>query len=342
MFLSLSVRLLINAEALNMVESIGNVIRHRRAPITIPGENGEYILTYVPVVSGECLAHAYQSWIAEISKRRGLPICEYCGERIFVKHGALQLFGGQPWEKELASIIGDRKTRYNPQDVELEIIRNCIVEDIGGFLMPERIPVKRTAKFQIGYMIPAYEQVKEAALEAQFHVRYAPTEEQHAIYYVELGSALYTFQFNLDIDGIAYTSMLGKMPIFENKDRFKEEKTKRIRVALEALTQMIENRLFGAKLTRFNPVMEIRSLIVTVSEPLPFTVNPGSGRGYFETTAERMKSFSDLLDEEIKGWFVDKEDIRFEGFKDRNASLSKVNTVSAALKSALNTILAKT
>lgn len=341
MFLSLSVRLLVNAEALNMVESIGNVIRHRRAPITIPGEKGEYILTYVPVVSGECLAHAYQSWIAEISRQRDLPVCEYCGERIFVKHGALQLFGRQPWEQELAKKIGDRRTRYDPQDIELEIIRNCVVEDIGGFLMPERIPVKRTAKFQVGYMIPAYEQIKEAALEAQFHVRYAPTEEQHAIYYVELGSALYTFQFNLDVDGIAYTSMLGKKPIIEDEDKFKGEKINRIRVALEALTQMMENRLFGAKLTRFNPVIDIRSLVVTISDPLPFTVNTGSGRSYLEKTALRMKGFSNMIDEEIKGWFVDEEDIGFEGIKEEKISLSKVNTVSEALREALSVILSE-
>ena len=262
MFLSLSARLLVNVEALNMVESIGNVMRHRRAPITVPTEEG-YILTYVPVVSGECLAHIYQAWIAEIAKKRGLPVCEYCGKEIFVKHGALTLFGGLEWEQELKKRISSRGSRYNPEDVELEIIKNCVIEDIGGFLMPERIPVKRTAKFQVGYMIPAYEQVREAALEAQFHVRYAPTEEQHAIYYVELGSALYTFQFNLDVDGIAYTSMLGKKPVLDDEERFKEERRRRVRVAIEALAHMMENRFFGAKLTRFNPVTEIRSLLVT-------------------------------------------------------------------------------
>lgn len=339
MFLSLSGRFLINTEALNMVESIGNVMRHRRAPITIPTEEG-YVLTYVPVVSGECLAHTYQTWIARIAERKGLPVCDYCGKEIFVKHGSLQLFGNLDWENRLKDMISS-KGKYGPEDVEVEIIRNCVVEDIGGFLMPEKVPVKRTAKFQVGYMIPAYEQVKEAALEAQFHVRYAPTEELHAIYYVELGSALYTFQFNLDVDGIAYTSMLGRKPIIENKEEFKKERIRRISVAIEALTQMIENRFFGAKLTRFNPITEIRSLVVTVSHPLPFTVSPGSMRYYLKDTSKRMKKFSKIVETEINGWFVDNERLEFEEFEEGKVSLTKVETVSEAFTKTLESILSK-
>ncbi|MEZ0394293.1 MAG: type I-A CRISPR-associated protein Cas7/Csa2, partial [Desulfurococcaceae archaeon] len=48
--LSVSARILLNAEALNMAESVGNYSRHRKAPVVIPAEDG-YTVIYVPAVS---------------------------------------------------------------------------------------------------------------------------------------------------------------------------------------------------------------------------------------------------------------------------------------------------
>ena len=74
MFLSISARLLVNVEALNMVESVGNVVRHRRAPIIVPSQDkNEYVLVYTPVISGENLANAYQRWLAQLAKQESLP-----------------------------------------------------------------------------------------------------------------------------------------------------------------------------------------------------------------------------------------------------------------------------
>lgn len=72
--LSLSARILLNVEALNMIESIGNLVRRRRAPIVIPLENGGYILRYTPAISGETLAHAYQEILASLATKLNLSL----------------------------------------------------------------------------------------------------------------------------------------------------------------------------------------------------------------------------------------------------------------------------
>ena len=86
-WLSLSWRARVNVEALNMAESIGNYIKHRRAPIAVY-ENGRYVLRYVPAISGESIAHAYQEWLAEEASKTGLSVCDMCKKGEFVKHGS--------------------------------------------------------------------------------------------------------------------------------------------------------------------------------------------------------------------------------------------------------------
>jgi len=84
MFLSISFRLLMNLESLNSVESIGNLVRHRTAPIVIPTDNG-YAIRFVPAVSGESLAHAYQLCLVDEAKRLNLPLTEESERGEFLK-----------------------------------------------------------------------------------------------------------------------------------------------------------------------------------------------------------------------------------------------------------------
>ncbi len=67
-FLQIAYRLLINTEALNMVESVGNVTRRRTIPVVIPKAPGEYVVRWVPAISGESLVHSYQLKIVELAK----------------------------------------------------------------------------------------------------------------------------------------------------------------------------------------------------------------------------------------------------------------------------------
>lgn len=341
MFLSISARFLVNVEALNMVESVGNVARHRRAPVVVPGKSpNEYILIYTPVISGESLANAYQRWLSRIALDNKLPVCSNCSQEFFVKHGDPEVFGNLEWELELRENI--RNLDFH--EIEKRIVKNCIVEDIGGFMLPEEKPVKRTSRFQVGFMVPAYDQIKSSALEAQFHVRYAPDPTRHRIYYVELGSALYTFLFNLDVGSIGYTTMIKKELVLDGEN----ERVKRIKVAVDALVQMLENKLFGARLSRHTPVMDIRSLIVTISNPLPFVPSTGHSTAYIKETIERAEDFCELVKNEIiKGWYVDKEQLTVEQnenqlqSKNSNVEIKKVNTVSQALNEALKIMVGR-
>ena len=51
MFVSVRGRVLINVEALNMTESVGNYVKHRRVPVILP--TGGYTAFFVPAISGE-------------------------------------------------------------------------------------------------------------------------------------------------------------------------------------------------------------------------------------------------------------------------------------------------
>ncbi|RLE80725.1 MAG: type I-A CRISPR-associated protein Cas7/Csa2 [Thermoprotei archaeon] len=296
-YVSLGLRAIVNVEALNMVESVGNVTRHRKASIVYKSDN-RYVLRSVPVISGECLAHAYQWWIAELSKKRGLSLCQYCEQGEFLKHSDLNFFGNKPWEQKLKNTISAKKNAYDPHEVEKAIVANCVVEDIGGFLYPGARPVKRTSRFQVGYMVPAFDAIEKSSLEPQFHVRHSPSLvaqkgakiQPQMIYYVEVGSAVYTLSFNIDLSGIGYTSMIRVESAVSDGER-----AKRIDVALDSLALMLDNKVFGAKLTRFNPVMDYDSVLVSVSEGFTFNVSPPAVENYIEETVIRAEKYREIF-----------------------------------------------
>ena len=58
MFISIRGRVLINVEALNMTESVGNYVKHRRVPVIL--SSGGYVAFFVPAISGESIAHGFQ------------------------------------------------------------------------------------------------------------------------------------------------------------------------------------------------------------------------------------------------------------------------------------------
>jgi CRISPR-associated protein Csa2 len=327
-FLSVGVRAVVNVEALNMVESVGNVTRHRRATVVLRRGNS-YVVRVVPAISGESVAHAYQWWVAELAKRRyapgEAPLCEYCERGEFLKHCDLKLFGSKPWERELAKLLGagegkkeetegeeakkgrrsSKKAVYDPHEVEKTIVRNCVVEDIGGFLYPGDRPVKRTSRFQVSYMVPTMESLEAGAVavEPQFHIRHSPTraaregEQEVAgqmMYYVETGSAVYALTFNLDAGSIGKTSMLRIEQVVDG-----EELRRRVELAVDALALMLDSRIFGAKLSRFTPIVEYEAVLAAVSNYPPFTVSSPALRSFAESTARRAAEYKKVFGEEV-------------------------------------------
>lgn len=287
-FISVRGRVLINVEALNMTESVGNYLKHRRVPVIMPETYATY---FIPAVSGESIAHGYQQVLAEEASKGGLPVCKLCSKGYFLKstNDAVfkEAFGREPPESE--------------DEFEKSVISGCTVEDVGGFLYAPGgggKNVKRTSNFFVGYMIPAKESLGSVVIEPQLHTRYAlgtPFVEKggraggQMIYYVELSSAIYTLSFDLDTKYLGKAtfsiSSAGNMVISE------EDRKKRIGATLDALSKFLIEMMFGAKKTRFLPVIEWESLVIAVSDDT-WTVPSSFSKGYIERAEEKAKRVS--------------------------------------------------
>jgi len=310
-FLSLGLRALVNVEALNMVESVGNIVRHRKAAVVYK-RGSAYVVRWVPAVSGESIAHSYQMWLSTLASKRGLSVCEYCEKFEFVKHADRNIFGSKQWEQELArvaeSVERQREQRRGGEAIdtigfmhnfEKSIVTNCVVEDIGGFLYAGRIPVKRTSRFATSYMIPALDAIEKAVVESQFQVRHAPTasqrwEQAQMPYNVEVGSAIYALSFYIDASSIGCTQTVKRECLSL------EERRKRVELSIDALALMLDSRIFGAKQSRFNPVVDYEVVMVSLSGSIPFNVSPpASGTSFVEDTVRRARAFENFTGEKV-------------------------------------------
>jgi len=326
LFVSVRGRVVVNVEALNMTESVGNYVKHRRVPVISPKTYATY---FVPAVSGESIAHGFQEVLAEEAKKNNLPVCKLCEQGIFLKSTNLATFISQFRDKLQSS-----SKLTSDYELEAFIIKNCFIEDIGGFLhapetqsekqfemgiedidlleskgiatkekqrnqfsaRPTFSNIKRTSNFYTGYMIPVREAIENTIIEPQLHSRYAlgtpfvGREEEargQMIYYVEISSAAYTFSFDFDDKYVGKTTFVYGKAGSEVVDNRKE----RIETTLDALQKFLIEFMFGAKKTRFLPVVEWESLVIAVSDdvwtvPSPFAAN------YIERTRKKLEKIS--------------------------------------------------
>lgn len=281
-FVSIRGRVLLNSEALNMTESVGNYVKHRRVPMVVREDDSTYAVYFVPAISGESIAHGLQRIVSEKCKEATspLPVCKLCERGIFLKSSNNSVFEesfGISLKKEGKGI-----------DIEETIISKCTVEDIGGFLYAEEDNIKRTSNFFTGYMVPAQESLRNAVIEPQLHSRYAlgtkfvrgtksvegRKERGQMLYYVEISSSLFTF--SLDID----TRYIGKLTFnVDNAGRqviSDDERRRRIEVLFDSVRTLLVENGFGAKKTRFLPIVDWESIVIAASDktwtvPSPFT-----------------------------------------------------------------------
>lgn len=304
MFISVGVRFEANVEALNAVETVGNYSKHRRVPyLCYDEEKKRYRTVYVPAVSGESLAHAYQELLVhEALEAYGekAPVCEDCRRSEFFKS----------MNKEyLKKKLKGGKIPEDPYLLENEVISNCLVEDVGGFLYAEKPPVKRSSAFQVSYALPIKSVAIYSVTEPQLHARHAQLKEVKAprrgeaseqmIYYVETGTAIYGFLLNLDLDAIGRSALTSKIVIED------VEVKKRKEVAMKALVRMLSSRQFGAKLSRFFPMGDILSTAISITGH-PFAVTSPIYSGYIMSTAERLKVLNTKFKEEAQLLVYDK------------------------------------
>ena len=278
MFLSIGVRFEANVEALNMVETAGNYSKHRRVPYLVE-EDGKLKTVYVPALSGESLAHAYQEHLVREALSAGLPVCDDCRRSEFYKS-----MNKVHLKKKIDPIPED------PKKIEETIIRACVIEDVGGFLYAEKPPVRRSSAFQVSYALPVKSGALFATSEPQLHARHAQMDSstkkgnvsEQMIYYVETGTALYGFTFNLDLDAVGVSAITSEAILDENEIKARRE------AALKALFRMLSSSQFGAKLSRFFPVGGITELVIAVTEH-PFVVTSPIYDNYIARTEKRLK-----------------------------------------------------
>jgi len=177
----LSARVVVNVEAMNMVEAIGNVVSHGKAARVYrvrEGQKERYEIRTVSVVSGEALRRAIQRALTEVAEGVGLPVCSWCRRGEFVRHGVVmgEFFCDAEGEGGVAGF--EEAAGRSIYEAERLILGSCIVEDVGGFLIP---PEEGASVLGVGCLVPAVEGGRVlCSFDVQFHVRCAPRAQQGA------------------------------------------------------------------------------------------------------------------------------------------------------------------
>ncbi len=291
-YLSFSARLLVNLESLNMAESVGNITKHRRAPVTFQAEDGSYRIVYVPAVSGMSLAHHYQLLLARAAAKAGLPVSQMSLQGYFMKYADDKII--QSYYPEVKGKVDKNKP---PCHNERVIVESDVVADVGGFLYTDGL-VKRTSRFSFSYMVPALDALRAAGVYPQLHVRYTPEARQReqALIYVDNASALYTVSYILEASEVSVLSVcraMGEKP----DDLGVDERVKRVKAAVEALTAMLGNMAFGAKRSRSLPHWRVQSIVVAASESIaPFVPSPGHDNRYLSETLKRLEAQKSVIE----------------------------------------------
>jgi CRISPR-associated protein Csa2 len=290
-----SFRFLINTESLNGVETVGNLSRHRTAPVVLKTSVG-YLVRYVPAISGESLAHAYQVALVDLAKKEKLPVGVFSSRYDFIKFSTDEVLKEEK--------IDPPKKADNARKFEVDVMLHDVVADVGGFMYAGNPPVRRTSRVKFGYMIPALigDDIP-AQLEAQFHVR--SSQSGQMIYNVEVSSALYVMSFSLDEDLIAVPSTEGEK--VEGEEELEKQRELRVKVAIQALYSVLTGN-FGGKKSRFLPSMKLMSGVVTVTD-FPFVPEPGHSNDYVKTTMQRLGKAQGIFNGKGKAYVINNEGI---------------------------------
>jgi CRISPR-associated protein Csa2 len=199
-----------------------------------------------------------------------------------------------------AEILSSR----NVEEIERLLVKASVVADVGGLLYTEK-QVKRTSAIRFSYMLPTLDAVEKGgvALTPQLHTRYVHPEmprEMQMLFYLESGSALYTFTAEL------VASDIGRLFYSKSDDPdLKKQRPERVKAAVDSLTALVDGVLFGAKRSRYNPVWDVKSLIVALSKgPVEFIVSSGVTRDYIKKTYERAVNITKAIQEETINIYV--------------------------------------
>ncbi|RLF02468.1 MAG: hypothetical protein DRJ59_03500 [Thermoprotei archaeon] len=346
-----TIKIALTAEALNMVEAVGEFSRHRLIPAVyiIGKEKKKPVLVYVPAVSGQSLAHGYQEQLAKLATMRGIKVCGLCQMGSFVKHGLPNIFLKDRVRDEYKIL-----NRYDPNFVNFmenlynlvsndnlkdayRLMLECVVEDIGGFLIPD-LQLKRTSVVSFSYMVPVARTLGD--VQPQMYTRagvQATREHGQMIFHEDLASALYHFAFGLDIQRVGRAETpygTVELPL--------AERLKRIELALDAFVPLIDSLRFGAKKSRKNPLAELHSVAVTISHPLPFRPEAAFSTDYIAETVKRAITVVNYLEDygqEIKIYYYTKYDEKPAGGNENKVTVEEAENFVDLMKKVKEEIL---
>ncbi len=322
---SVAARILVNVEALNMAETVGNVSRHRRAPVVFAGDGG-YTIAYVPAVSGMSLAYHYQKTLTRIAGSMGLPLTEMDKMGYFPKFSDNNVV-----EKYYKEAVGITRLK-DPCEVEKKILSVSVVADVGGFLHTNST-TRRTSRIRFGYLVPAIDSIEQgaASTQPQMHVRYMPepVREEQALFDVEQASSLYAFISSLDLTGIGEYSNCRPGEALNAQDRFR-----RAEAALKALITMLVSMDFGAKRSRYEPHWSVKSLVAVASiSPSSFIATPPHSKSYLKETVGRARAQSSLIEGfAAKIFYYDGEGLEEPGTVGEGITVEKADSFGSALE----------
>lgn len=291
-FVSMALRLRINIEAANMVESFGNYTRHRIAPVVRRTSEG-YEVIFAPTISGQSVAHAFMRALVDIINNMNsnsnvkLPLCDDC--------------------KNYSIIGGFLKRSSNVTTPVDERVKTCVVDDVTGFMAAKKkvsSVVRRTSRIMFSYLVPDADVAKSTVM-PQFHVRFDNRSADNDIFQVESGSAIYMSSVAIDVDGIGLLS--------SNSDKdpsYVENRDKRIEAVFNALMAVYSGNYLGAKKARYLPIIDILGGVAAVSDPIPFSVSPPKFMDYVKDTYQRASKYAQAINgENIYITYFDKEGI---------------------------------
>mgnify|MGYP000681000125 CR=1 FL=1 len=326
LLVSMGLRYIVNLHALNNEGSAGALTRVRRVPYIFIRKNG-YKVREVNVVSGQSIAHAIQEHLVELSVKAGLNVCENCKRYVFVKQGGEEYLSDSV--KKVLSEIKDKLSKVSLKDkisllekAEKAILSNCVVEDVGGFMIAiKNYPnIRRESSFKVSFLAPImdeefsenvyieslqfarHEPATAVKKEEQEATEAAKKEEQEAterkeasaqmIFVQEVAGGVYGIKLDLEVSKIGRASISGFKKVLED-----EEIKKRVDITIEAIRRTLGWFQFGAKRSRFNPIEVLVEAVIVVSDGMS-VASPFVGDFYKETLkrAEAYKKIGGFVE----------------------------------------------
>lgn len=265
-YLKITGRAIINVHTANTEGAVGNYSGLSKMFIIRRTSEG-FEVSEEPVISGNMVKHWHAIALTDRLLSQGYnKVCETCKRHVMFRSNL-------------------------PYDSEIEYIRKCAIEDIHGFLNPEK-QVRRESIAKFSFMIPI-EDIR-AEYEAVTHNRVFLTEEGKIpakeaammIFKREHASGVYGFSCSIDL---AY---IGKAMADPTQTINLADRKIRAKAAVLALADILSGRT-GAAQSRALPIVKVVELLAVVSKkPIPNMVH-GFYKDYAEESISMVKAFVD-------------------------------------------------